>query len=114
MAVGTLRPLRSFCAWSSTYRTTRSSRVRPSRTSGMPGYRVMRHSSGMKAISIGNWVWRGVAVVATVLAVVLALRVLQSERQPDLKPWHTWAPHEADAGDIDSLDWNAWLRREDE
>ena len=36
---------------------------------------------------------------------VLGLRVLQSERQPDLKPWHTWAPRELDAGEIDEIDW---------
>jgi alpha-beta hydrolase superfamily lysophospholipase len=67
----------------------------------------------MRTGTIGNWVWRVVAVVATLLAVILALRVLQSERQPDLKPWHTWAPREADAGDIDELDWPTWLARED-
>jgi alpha-beta hydrolase superfamily lysophospholipase len=64
-------------------------------------------------MTIRNWIWRIVAVAATVLAVILALRVLQSERQPDLKPWHTWAPHDADAGDIDTLDWAGWLARED-
>ena len=67
----------------------------------------------MQTRSIGNWVWRGVAIVATLLALVLALRVLQSERQPDLKPWHTWAPRDADADEIDALDWAAWLARED-
>jgi alpha-beta hydrolase superfamily lysophospholipase len=67
----------------------------------------------MRTGTIGNWVWRGVAVVATALAVILALRVLQSERQPDLQPWHTWAPREADADEIDALDWPGWLARED-
>jgi alpha-beta hydrolase superfamily lysophospholipase len=66
----------------------------------------------MQSGSIGNWLWRGAAVLATVLAIVLALRVLQSERQPDLKPWHTWAPREPDAGEIDELDWSAWMARE--
>ncbi len=66
----------------------------------------------MQSGSIGNWIWRGAAVLATVLAIVLALRVLQSERQPDLKPWHTWAPREPDAGEIDELDWSAWMARE--
>lgn len=54
-----------------------------------------------------------VAVAASLLALVLGLRILQSERQPDLKPWHTWAPSEADADEIDELDWAAWLARED-
>jgi alpha-beta hydrolase superfamily lysophospholipase len=43
---------------------------------------------------------------------VLTLRVLQSERQPDLKPWHTWAPREAGADEIARLDWNTWLAAE--
>jgi len=67
----------------------------------------------MRTGTIGNWTWRVVAIVATLLALILALRVLQSERQPDLKPWHTWAPNEADAGEIDELDWPGWLARED-
>src|ERR1044072_6630486 len=70
-------------------------------------------SSRMQTGMIGNWVWSGVAVAASPLARVLALRVLQSERQPDLEPWHTWAPREADAAEIDELDWPAWLARED-
>jgi len=60
-----------------------------------------------------NWIWRGVAVLASIIALVLTLRILQSERQPDLRPWHTWAPREADAGEIARLDWTAWLAAED-
>jgi alpha-beta hydrolase superfamily lysophospholipase len=67
----------------------------------------------MRTASIGNWAWRIVAIAASLLALVLMLRILQSERQPDLKPWHTWAPREADADEIDTLDWPAWLARED-
>jgi len=62
--------------------------------------------------TIGNWIWRGVAIVASVLALVLALRVFQSEQQADLRPWHTWAPQEPDAGEIDRLDWQGWLASE--
>jgi alpha-beta hydrolase superfamily lysophospholipase len=67
----------------------------------------------MRTSTIGNWTWRIVAVAASLLALVLGLRILQSERQPDLKPWHTWAPPEADADEIDEFDWAAWLARED-
>jgi alpha-beta hydrolase superfamily lysophospholipase len=66
----------------------------------------------MKKGKIGHWIWRGVAVLATVIALVLTLRVLQSERQPDLRPWHTWAPREADADEIAAYDWPAWLAAE--
>src|SRR5215831_6740769 len=75
----------------------------------VPPGKAVRHSTRMR---IGNWIWRGVAVLASVLALVLLLRVLQSERQPDLKPWHTWAPAEGDAADIDRLDWPGWLAAE--
>ncbi len=67
----------------------------------------------MKKGTLGNWIWRGVAVLASVIALVLTLRVLQSERQPDLSPWHTWAPQEPDAGEIAGFDWAAWLAAED-
>lgn len=63
--------------------------------------------------TLGNWIWRGVAILASLIAIVLTLRVLQSERQPDLKPWHTWAPREPDAREIDQLDWAGWLAAEE-
>jgi len=66
----------------------------------------------MRTSTIGNWAWRGVAIAASLLALVLGLRILQSERQPDLEPWHTWAPPEAQAGEIEDFDWPAWLARE--
>jgi alpha-beta hydrolase superfamily lysophospholipase len=54
-----------------------------------------------------------VAVLATGIALFLALRVVQSERQPDLEPWHTWAPREMGARELDDADWQAWTRAED-
>jgi len=76
----------------------------------------------MKAITLGQpnrrrwnwgqWIWRGVAILATLIAIVLALRVMQSERQPELRPWHTWAPQEPDGRQIDELDWSGWLAAE--
>jgi len=66
----------------------------------------------MQAFRIGNWIWRGVAVLATIVAIVLALRVLQSERQPELEPWHTWAPQELDRDELDAADWQAWITAE--
>lgn len=67
----------------------------------------------MRTGTIGNWTWRFVAIAASLLALVLGLRILQSERQPDLQAWHIWAPHEPDAGEIARLDWPGWLARED-
>jgi alpha-beta hydrolase superfamily lysophospholipase len=62
----------------------------------------------------GVWIWRIATVLASAVALFLGLRVLQSERQPDLAPWHTWAPHELDRQDLDKSDWQAWLTAEDE
>jgi hypothetical protein len=62
----------------------------------------------------GIWIWRVVAIVATLTALILSLRVIQSERQPDLGPWHTWAPREADAAEIARLDWPGWLAQEEQ
>lgn len=60
------------------------------------------------------WIWRFTTVVATAVALFLGLRVLQSERQPDLAPWHTWAPREMDPAELDDSDWQRWLAAEDE
>jgi len=60
------------------------------------------------------WIWRITTVLASIIALVLALRVMQSERQPDLAPWHTWAPRELDAGELEKADWQTWLTRESE
>ena len=67
----------------------------------------------MKKGIVATWAWRVIAVSASLIALVLALRILQSERQPDLKPWHTWAPREPEAAEIARLDWPAWLAAED-
>jgi alpha-beta hydrolase superfamily lysophospholipase len=68
----------------------------------------------MRTTRLGNWIWRFVAVAATLIALVLGLRILQSERAPDLGPWHTWAPREPDADAIGKLDWPGWLAVEDQ
>ena len=67
----------------------------------------------MKKGWFGIWIWRITTVLATAIALFLGLRVLQSERQPDLAPWHTWAPRELAPGDLDKSDWQAWLAAED-
>jgi alpha-beta hydrolase superfamily lysophospholipase len=72
----------------------------------------MRHFIGMKRGWFRVWIWRITTVLASVVALVLALRVMQSERQPDLAPWHTWAPHELSVGELEKADWQTWLTRE--
>ena len=68
----------------------------------------------MKKGWLSIWAWRAATVFASIIALVLGLRVLQSERQPDLAPWHTWAPREMDVGEMDNADWPAWMAHEDE
>jgi alpha-beta hydrolase superfamily lysophospholipase len=51
-------------------------------------------------------------VLATIVAIVLALRVLQSERQPALEPWHTWAPRELSRDELEAADWQGWMAAE--
>jgi len=58
----------------------------------------------------GIWIWRLAAVAASLVALFLALRIHLSDRQPDLRPWHTWAPEEPDP---DQLDWAGWIAAED-
>lgn len=48
-----------------------------------------------------------------VLVTVLAVRAWDAWRAPPLKPWHTEAPRELDADDIDATDWAGWLAAED-
>ena len=67
----------------------------------------------MKKGWLSIWAWRAATVFASIIALVLGLRVLQSERQPDLAPWHTWAPREMDIGEMDKADWSAWMAHED-
>ena len=73
----------------------------------------MRHSIGMKKGWFRIWIWRITTVLASIIALVLGLRVMQSERQPDLAPWHTWAPHELDAGELEKADWQSLARPRD-
>ena len=46
------------------------------------------------------------------LLTVFAVRAFDAWRSPPLSLWHTEAPHELDADEIDAADWAAWLRAE--
>ncbi len=47
------------------------------------------------------------------LATVLIVRAFDAWRAPPLKLWHTEAPHELEADEIDAADWAAWMKAED-
>jgi alpha-beta hydrolase superfamily lysophospholipase len=51
-------------------------------------------------------------VVAAVLATLVAVRVWDSQRGPQLEPWHTYVPQEARAGAIDAMDWPEYVEAE--
>lgn len=51
-------------------------------------------------------------LLTTVLITVLALRLYQAEQGPPLAPWHTQAPDEWQASQIDGADWAGWLLQE--
>src|SRR5882724_7388770 len=57
---------------------------------------------------------RSVLVLLVVaVAVLLAARAWDSQRGPPLDPWHTFAPHDWHAADIDRADWASYLKAEE-
>jgi alpha-beta hydrolase superfamily lysophospholipase len=53
------------------------------------------------------------AVVVCVSAVtLLAIRAWDSERGPDLEPWHTYGPHEPSRSELSTLDWDGYVAAE--
>ncbi len=69
----------------------------------------------MKSVRRGivRWLRRLTLVVAVALVTLLVARVIDSQRGPPLKPWHTFVPDEADAQAIDKMDWAGWLAAEE-
>src|SRR3954466_4719548 len=53
----------------------------------------------------------GLIVVAAFLIFVIA-RVVQTERGPELEPWHTFIPLEPHADQLDHMDWADWMAAE--
>jgi alpha-beta hydrolase superfamily lysophospholipase len=60
-----------------------------------------------------KWTARAAAVAIAAFVLLVALRSCQLSDELDLASWHTWAPAEPDAREIDALDWTAWRRAED-
>ncbi len=46
------------------------------------------------------------------LAAVFVVRAIQAMRGPPLELWHTHVPDEPSPGQIDNMDWTAWIARE--
>lgn len=58
--------------------------------------------------------WLKHIVFSLLLLIVgaMGLRLYELQRGPDLQLWHTYVPHEMDADEIDSANWNDYLKRE--
>ncbi len=52
-------------------------------------------------------------VLLIVLATIFGVRAVESMRGAPLQPWHTQAPDDASASQIDTMDWAQWLAAED-
>lgn len=55
---------------------------------------------------------RGLVVLAVVAATILGVRIYDSERGPELEPWHVYVPPELSRAEIDKADWAAYLAAE--
>ena len=58
---------------------------------------------------IRKWLRRFGIAMGIVIATILCVRAFDAWRSPPLKLWHTQAPHELDAEEIDAADWEAWV-----
>jgi alpha-beta hydrolase superfamily lysophospholipase len=56
--------------------------------------------------------WGAIAIVASVVT-LLAVRIYDVQRGPELELWHTLVPHEMTASEIDKSDWVQYLAAED-
>jgi alpha-beta hydrolase superfamily lysophospholipase len=55
---------------------------------------------------------RTALLVAAILVTLIAVRIYDTQRGPPLEPWHTHAPVELSADELDEADWNRYLAAE--
>src|SRR5260370_15531946 len=56
---------------------------------------------------------RLLVLLIVVAATLLVARAWDSQRGPDLEPWHTYVPHDMHADQIDKADWASYLKAEE-
>ena len=57
---------------------------------------------------------RGLTLLLVIAGAMLALRSFNALRGPPLQPWHTFAPAELKADELDAADWPRYLAKEEE
>jgi alpha-beta hydrolase superfamily lysophospholipase len=55
---------------------------------------------------------RTAVLLATIAITLLAVRIYDAQRGPPLELWHTYAPPELSADELDEADWSQYLRAE--
>jgi alpha-beta hydrolase superfamily lysophospholipase len=55
----------------------------------------------------------GALVLGAVLLTILGVRIYDSQRGPDLQPWHTFVPDELDRDELAEADWDDYLAAEE-
>ena len=55
---------------------------------------------------------RAAVLLAAILLTLIAVRIYDTQRGPPLELWHTYAPAEMDADEIDKADWDRYLAAE--
>ena len=55
----------------------------------------------------------GLLAVVLLVAAIVVVRAVQAWRDPALAPWHRFKPDDAVAREIEAMDWQAWMARED-
>jgi alpha-beta hydrolase superfamily lysophospholipase len=55
---------------------------------------------------------RGAVLLAVMAITLLAVRIYDTQRGPPLELWHTYAPPELSAAELDGVDWSAYLAAE--
>jgi alpha-beta hydrolase superfamily lysophospholipase len=60
-----------------------------------------------------RWLKRAALLFAVAVITFLAVRIYDTQRRPPLELWHTYAPPELSAEEIDHADWDAYLAAED-
>lgn len=60
-----------------------------------------------------KWLKRATLLFAVAIITFLAVRIYDTQRRPPLELWHTYAPPELSAEELDQADWTQYLAAED-